>query len=630
MTYTLTVENFGNVDLSEVQLTDDLFATFGGAYDQGTVTVDPGTSGFTRNLGYNGNSNTNLLDPTNPGNTLDVGETKQLTVTVTVTPGTNLGPYNNSVTATGESPADATTGAADTTDTSTNSIDAAGDPLNDPDQDPVAADGTTLDSGTGANDNDNDPTNNTSPTPVTFAEAASFTITKSDTTATYVANGQWRAGFTVTVENTGDVELRNVQVQDDLDSVFTGTADFVNVTAPTVTIEKITGTDATTSTVSGNSSYNGETVINLLDAGGVLSVNERVIITFTVVSFDPGSEDGPFTNTATVTSATSPGGDDIAATERADGDDADTGDISYTPVPALGLAKNATVLDADTDNDPATVGPFEIQFDFYVKNTGNVDVTNVSITDTLDAVFTVDSVSKVSGPASVGVNTDFDGRATGDTELVAPVAPATSAALEVGETAQLRVIVTAPAGTTGSYTNTATATANGPQNTSATETSNDGVDPDAPGENPTPINLDALELTKTARTCSTKDCLVGGSNEVDAGGATVEPGQYIVYTIEAENVGSQTLTSVIINDPIPTWGVPVADNKAQYVHSDVNTTAGIECSTNNGTSYGACPTGANPDVTVTDVRLNVGTLTANDGAAGGSDSETLTFVVFIP
>ena len=611
--YTLTVENFGNVDLKELQLSDDLFATFGGAYDEVSVAVDAGTSGFTLNPTFDGDNDTNLLDPANPNNTLDVGETKQLTVTVTVTPGTNLGPYTNSVTATGESPADAVAGAADTTDTSTNSVDGAGNPLNDPDQDPVAADGTTLDSGTGANDNDNDPTNNTSPTPVTFAETASFTIEKSDTTATYVANGQWEATFTVTVANTGDVELRNVQVQDDLDSIFTGTAAFVNATAPSVAIEKITGPGATTSTVSANRSYNGDTVINLLNSSNILAVNERAVITFTVVRFDPGSEDGPFTNTATVTGATSPGGTDVTAAV----DNDDTGTISYTPAPALGLAKNATVLNADTDNDPATVGPFRIQFDFYVKNTGNVDVTNVSITDTLEPVFTVSSVSKVSGPASLSVNTSFDGRAAGDDELVAA-----NSSLAVGATAQLRVIVTAPAGTTGSYTNTATATADGPQNTDATETSNDGTNPDAPGDVPTPINLDALELTKTARTCATADCLAGGI--VNATGATVEPGQYIEYTIVAQNVGSQTLTSVVINDTVPTWSTPVA-GQGEYVQG-ANTTAGIECSTtgSNGT-YGPCPSG--PADTVTDVRLNVGTLTANGTA---DDSRTLTFVVFIP
>jgi hypothetical protein len=76
---------------------------------------------------------------------------------------------------------------------------------------------------------------------------------------------------------------------------------------------------------------------------------------------------------------------------------------------------------------------------------------------------------------------------------------------------------------------------------------------------------------------------------------------------------------VVILDEIPTWTTPIAGS-AQYVDG-ANTSAAIECSTDSGGTWGVCPAG--PSTTVTDVRLNVGTLTAGSTA-------TLTFVVLVP
>ena len=124
-----------------------------------------------------------------------------------------------------------------------------------------------------------------------------------------------------------------------------------------------------------------------------------------------------------------------------------------------------------------------------------------------------------------------------------------------------------------------------------------------------------MQLVKSARVCADADC----ATVTDATGANVEPGQYIEYSIVASNVGGQAITDVIILDEIPTWLVPVA-GKADYAAS-ANASAGIECSTNGGTSWAACPAGTSS--AVTDVRLNVGNLAA-------SSSATLKFVVYIP
>ena len=133
LTYSILVENTGDVSLNSVQVTDDLSATFAGAM---AVSVDSVTSGtFTVNGGYDGSTDTNLLDGTD---SLAVGASGTITLTVMVTPGSNLGPYNNTATASGESPAETTV-----TDDS--------------------QDGTDVDP-----DGDGTPTNNDEPTPVTF------------------------------------------------------------------------------------------------------------------------------------------------------------------------------------------------------------------------------------------------------------------------------------------------------------------------------------------------------------------------------------------------------------------------------------------------------------------------------
>ena len=57
---------------------------------------------FTVNGAFNAIGNTNLLTG---GDALAVGASGQVTVSLTVTPGANLGPYDNSVTASATSPA---------------------------------------------------------------------------------------------------------------------------------------------------------------------------------------------------------------------------------------------------------------------------------------------------------------------------------------------------------------------------------------------------------------------------------------------------------------------------------------------------------------------------------------------
>ena len=236
------------------------------------------------------------------------------------------------------------------------------------------------------------------------------------------------------------------------------------------------------------------------------------------------------------------------------------------------------------------------------------------------------TVTTAPATSTITESTTFDGDT--DTEMLDTGA----SNLDIGETAVIELVVsiTDP----GAYTNTATASGEGPGGTTTTDDSDDGADPDGDGNDDptddgddTPINLDALALDKSVRTCDDEDC----TTVLDATGATAEPGHYLKYTIVAQNVGDQDLTNVFILDEIPTWAAPIAGS-AQYIDG-ANTTVAIECSEdydplNPTAATWDCP--ADPITTVTDIRLDVGTLTADDSAAGGTDEATLTFVVLVP
>jgi uncharacterized repeat protein (TIGR01451 family) len=145
--YTLTVQNYAPAEtqynLTQLQVNDDLATTFAGATINSVTEIQSGT--LAANTAFNGGSNKNLLQGTD---TLAGQQSATITFNVNVTPGTSLGPFNNTASVTGNHAASAALGPV--TDTSVNGTDAD----------------------TGGNETpvngDRDPSNNTSPTPVSF------------------------------------------------------------------------------------------------------------------------------------------------------------------------------------------------------------------------------------------------------------------------------------------------------------------------------------------------------------------------------------------------------------------------------------------------------------------------------
>lgn len=98
--FTVRVENMGNVPLSNVQVTENLAATFAMAASFNVLSVQ--SADFTVNPGFDGAGDTGLLAA---GSTLAVGSSGTITIAVQVSSGGKRGPYSNQVVAQGDSPA---------------------------------------------------------------------------------------------------------------------------------------------------------------------------------------------------------------------------------------------------------------------------------------------------------------------------------------------------------------------------------------------------------------------------------------------------------------------------------------------------------------------------------------------
>ena len=589
VTYLITVQNYGNVPLSGVQVVEDFATTFTGATIAGGA-VTATTGGLTANAGFTGSTpNTTLLTG---ADTLAVGATGTITIVVTVTPGVNLGTFENQVTATATSP-----DGVIVSDLSTDGTD--------PDQNGDIP----------ANDGDGDPTNTDSVTEVTFTEAPLLGVAKAASAAVDAPGfpGGFLTTITLTLVNYGDVELRNVQVTDVLEDTFPAPVTFVVTAAPSSAT--LTGNGAAFTGVAGPGA-------NVLAGTDALAAGATATVAFEV-RFNPNGATGPFLNSAEAT-GTSPAGTTVSDDSHEGADPAPGGgnnpgdfdlptSITFTETPLIGVAKDGTV----TDFGPAGVGPFTIQIDFLLRNYGNVALSDVTLTDDLNAAFAAGNYIVTAGPtvqsvspgSVINVNASFDGGA--DTAIIAT---GSGSSLGIGGEAVVGIEVVID--TAGTYSNQATGTGTGPGGDTNTDLSTDGTDPDPdddgnPNNNQTPTtwSVDELALVKTARTCADALC----ATVLSATGGTVEPGQYLAYAIVATATGD--LEDVEVVDQIPADTI--------YVLGSVST--GGECSINGGTTFGACPTTAsgpyaNVNDAVTHVRWTPAALL--DGA-----SLTLEFVV---
>ena len=188
VTMVVRAVNMGSEQLTNVQVTDNLFSVFGASYSilaAPVVTFSPGGGTITGNAAFNGNANTNLLN----AGTLNIGSTALITFTVHVTA---PGSYNNVANGTG-------TGLITTTVT------------NDASQNGINPDP----------DGDGNPGNNSVPTPITLPPVIP-TIAK--VFAPAAVNPGVASTLTITLTNPSGAALTAAAVTDNLPSGLTTVA----------------------------------------------------------------------------------------------------------------------------------------------------------------------------------------------------------------------------------------------------------------------------------------------------------------------------------------------------------------------------------------------------------------------
>ncbi len=390
VTFTFTVENFGNVPLYDVQITDDMAAGFGalGTYDAlspGQYAVQASSlsttlSNLTVNAAFDGDGATpddiNLLT-LNTSDNLAVGETGTLEVTIQFYPdffsGTTT--FENSATITGDPTEDGTAG-------------------NDPDTvTDDSVDGTDPD----GDDNDGDP-DESSPTPVTIITNPQLGVAKE----AIVTGRDITMNFTL--ENMGDVILTSISMPDNLDAVFgVGNYTFNSISSSTGTLH--------------NAGFNGSSVTELVNNTATLAVGVTETITIEItldIVTDQGNGLGVYENQVTGTAEDPLGNDttddseDGTDPDGTDGDDDPTNNSTPTPIlvgnlelnKALGYVRATGVEDQ-----------YEAEFIFTLLNNGAEVLNNITLTDDFagqnSAVLSVDAVSGTITPTEVDVANSF-------------------------------------------------------------------------------------------------------------------------------------------------------------------------------------------------------------------------------
>jgi hypothetical protein len=189
VTYELNIQNYGDMFIQNLQVTDDLAATFPPTCVPTVISIT--SSDFVENVNYNGVSDINLLSGTD---NLPIGGSGSISLTIHIDEcGTDFGPFSNTAILTGASPFDVT---------------------------------ITDDSQDGSNpdpDADGDPTNNDEPTIVNFDQNPSIGAAKRVADATLNADGSFIVLYEINIENFGG-DFNNLCLTTPINKIITDNA----------------------------------------------------------------------------------------------------------------------------------------------------------------------------------------------------------------------------------------------------------------------------------------------------------------------------------------------------------------------------------------------------------------------
>ncbi len=531
VTYTFTLQNTGNDDISALAITDDWASELGGAFvrvvDQNLSNDVAGSVTVAGNPTYAGGAAENLFAA---GSLLGSGETVTVAVTVELDPDASTanligGQLLNSATAQGMS----TLGL-----------------VNDLSDDP--SDTTNVDV-----DGDNTPDDRTG------ISVADMALTKSvlglPVPAASGTTGNYDVTLIFRISNTGSETLSNLTLTDDLANQFGGA--FVAVR--NIALSNI---DASVPP-SVNSGFDGTASSDMLlgSAADELQSGQSFSVTLTI-EIDPNNPTGVFTALGALRNSAAAGGtgelgslasdvsDDptIATNVDPDGDN-NPDDPTLLRVADLNATKIVGIADPANQvvGSTGAFGNFVVPYTISIANTGNDLITSLSVIEDLASQFGGGLVGIVGSPSLTLTNNSglavatpnpsaFDGNAT--TEIL----DTTVSRLGIGDqlivTLQVEIDPDNPAATmvAGALENTAIASGTDSSGNSVSDISDDPADPTS-DHDPTRIAIPALSVAKLL-----------GSVLPAASGTT---GNFDVsYTLTFANTGTEVLSNLSLRDDL--------------------------------------------------------------------------------
>ena len=353
------------------------------------------------------------------------------------------------------------------------------------------------------------------------------------------ANGSYNVTFRALIEACGNVKLEGVKVTENLATMFPAPTTFTIVQKPTAGIG---------SKIQTNDSFNGTTDLNLtIPEGSIVEAGKVDTVKF-VINIVPNGKEGPFSTNAIVE----------AIGNTAFGIPQDVSDVSNSgktvikesaeptvvrlyKSPSVGLAK--IILDTTKKAN----GSFDITYQLLVKNNGSLTLNNVIVRDTLSkvfkapATFTVVAAPSKNTSSQLTLNSAFNG--TTDTRLTL-----TGGSIAIGKTDTLKFTVNVQPDTLKAFANTAVVSGSGTLTSGTTENvtdlSNAGLNPDAPGSNPTNLNLNSEGGSSIEVPC------IGIALYVKDTVRQADSSYNITYKAILKNCGNLNLSSIQVCDTL--------------------------------------------------------------------------------
>ncbi len=353
------------------------------------------------------------------------------------------------------------------------------------------------------------------------------------------ANGSYNITFRALIEACGNVKLEGVKVTENLATMFPAPTTFTIVQKPTAGIG---------SKIQTNDSFNGTTDLNLtIPEGSIVEVGKIDTIKF-VINIVPNGKEGPFSTNAIVeaignttfgipqdVSDVSNNGKTVVK------ESAEPTVVRLYKSPSVGLAK--IVLDTTKKAN----GSYDITYQLLVKNNGSLTLNNVVVRDTLSkvfkapATFTVVAAPSKNTSSQLTLNSAFNG--TTDTRLTL-----TGSSIAIGKTDTLKFTINVQPDTLKAFANTAVVSGSGTLTSGTTENvtdlSNAGLNPDAPGSNPTNLNLNSEGGSSIEVPC------IGIALYVKDTVRQADSSYNITYKAILKNCGNLNLSSIQVCDTL--------------------------------------------------------------------------------